>query len=1034
MQNRERAHRMRTGGGRFLPTAAGMALLWVSAAQSYSPRGTATASGAPSRPAARALPKGQVPGGTPAAFRAIAFPNLPSLPAADFTRLPAPVPDVAWRPGRGTPAFVEGRRLRAPDPAGLSGFAAAPGAAAMAYFQSNRELFRLRNPESELRFQRENTDRFRSRHEIFQQYLDGVPVWGGQINAHFDSAGTLYAVNACYPPTPALPSGGWSLDAAGAIGRALSDLAQVRGPVADLPPETRALLDYTGPSADREIWVDPETGAPHRAWRVEIRPSLIEWWRYFLDAGTGGILEKYDATNADGPKTASAKDLFGANQTINTYQVGSTYYLIDGTRQSFDSRSGLPNSPKGALVTMTAGNTDLVRVSQITSGNNTWNDASSVSAHYNMAKVYEYYLGNLGRNAIDGNGGTMIAAVHVTMNGQAMDNAYFNGRLMAYGDGNRVFKPLARALDVTAHEMTHGVIAATVNLGPTGQSGALNESLADVFGCMIDRDDWRMGEDVVNSGSYPSGALRDLADPHNGGRSQADPSWQPAHMMEYVKASLNNDNGGVHINNGVPNHAAYLIAQAIGREKTEKIYYRVLEARYLNSFSQFMDMRLGAVRAAADLYGADSPEVAAVRDGFTAVGIGTAESDDKPKPRPPDRTPADGVEYVAYIDAKAGDSSLYMAKAVVKGDSDITHLSSTQVFTGSGRPIAVSGDGSVFLFIDSKNNLRIIDAAGERVAGTPGAYKSVAVSPDGSTAALTTVQADAKIHLLDLAHPGQERAISLYTPAAGQSVQANTVVYADAIEFDATGKSLVYDCLNSVPQAQGNPIEFWDADMVDIESGVITPVLPTLPDGVSIGNPSFAKTSDLNVVFDLIDEFSGTFSVVAADLFTGSFRTLDSGAVVPGSPRYSTRDDKVVFTHAAGNALNVFQLSLQQDKLTPTGRAASYMANAQKPVWFVKRPRSTGVPGTAAGKPAAFGLSAEAGGALRLDLPEDAAVVVEAFDSRGRSLGAVARGRYAAGSHRLAWTAPAGTGICWMRTSVRPDSGPARTLVRKMVF
>jgi Zn-dependent metalloprotease len=903
----------------------------------------------------------------------------------------------------------------------------------MAYFQSNRDVFKLRDPASELRYAHHTVDRQGSRHEIFQQYYEGVPVWGGQINAHFDESGALYAVNACYPPTPSLPADGWRLDEGAAIARAAGDLVRTHGPLEDFTPDMRALLEYPGPAAERNVWFEPGKNDARWAWRVEIRPNIADLWRYFIDGASGEILEKYNASNTDGPKTATATDLLGMPRTLNTYQVGSTYYLIDGTRRSFDPLSGLPNQPKGALWTMTAGNTDLIRVNQVTSASNTWTDAAAVSAHYNISRVYEYFLDTHNRNAIDGKGGTMISVVHVTNRGRPMENAYWNGKLMAFGDGGQAFKPLARAMDVTGHEMVHGVIGATVNLGYTFQSGALNESLADVFACMIDRDDWRMGEDIVNSSAFPRGALRDLADPHNGGRGAADAGWQPAHMSEYVKLSLAEDNGGVHVNSGIPNRAAFLVAEALGREKTERIYYRVLEARYLNPFSQFMDMRLGAVRAAADLYGAESPEVAAVRNAFTAVGIGTPSSDDVPKPRPPDRAPAEGEQYVAYINAKPGDSSLYVARAVAMGDSDITRMSSTRVYTGSGRPIAVSGDGSLILFIDAGNSLRAIDDDGERVVGAAGRWKSVAVSPDGSTAALTTLEPDARIHILDLARPDQSRALPLYTPTPGQSTQANNVVYADALEFDATGESLIYDCLNRVTKAQGNSIEFWSANLIDVASGVITPVLPMLPEGVSIGNPSFARTTDLNVVFDLIDEISGTFSVMAVDLFTGSMRTLDSGGMVPGVPRYSTRDDRIVFTRASGNALNVYQLPMEKDKLTPAGKAASFMANAQKPLWFVKQVRTTDLPGRGGGFPAEFGMASVADGNLRMRLPHAADITVEVFDARGRLREEIARGRYGAGSHRIEWSPPAEAGIYLVRMTARPEAGPPAILTRKIV-
>lgn len=1054
----------------FVPMAACAGMLAATAAWSWSPRASAPPPEGPapalSNADAQALAR-KVVEGLPAAARksaaggsssvsSTASATSPSLvlrnrTAAFLPVAPLPVPGRALTGSSftnpaapvhfsavGTPLFLDGPSLRKPEASALNGLAstpgAAPGALGLAYVRANRDLFKLRDPDSELGFVGQSVDGRGDRHEIFQQMAEGVPVWNGRIHIHFDRTGNLYAMNARYAPSAA-PTGAWRLDAKTAIARALADLA-LQGPIEEFDAGTRTLLDYQGPSAERNIWSAEEGAAPQRVWRVEIRPDICHLWRYFIDAATGAILEKYDTSPSDGPKTASAKDLFGTARTINTYQVGSTYYLIDGTRKSFDARTGLPNTPKGALWTTTAGNTDLARVSQLTSTNNTWTDAASISAHFNMAKVYEYYLGTHNRNGIDGAGGTMIAAVHVTMNGQPMDNAYWNGRLMAYGDGSRVFKSLARALDVAGHEMTHGIIAATVNLDYKNQAGALNESLADVFGCMIDRDDWKMGEDVVNLASaYPSGALRDMADPHNGGTGRNSASWQPAHMMEYVKATLSDDNGGVHINNGIPNHAAYLVAQALGREKAEKIYYRVLDARYLNPGAQFMDMRLGAVRAATDLYGAESPEVAAVKDAYTQVGVGTASTNDIPTPRPADRQPLSGQQYVVTVGAKPGDSSLYLSKPVVLADTDVTHLTSTQVYNGSGRPVAVSADGSLILFVDAKHALRAIDAAGERVVSASPEWKSVALSPDGTKAAVTTFQPDGKIHILDLAHPDQSRVIALYTPTTGQSTQSNNVVYADAVEFNPAGDNIIYDALNRVPQSQGNPIEFWDANILELQSGVITPFLPTLPEGVNLGNPSFAQTNDLNVAFDLIDEFTGTFSVVAADLFTGTFKVVDSGSVVPGGPRYSTRDDKLIFTRStgAGAALNVFQISMGKDKITPAGKAVSYLANAQKPIWFARGPRSTGFRMPRSAIPAAFGLSETAGGEMSLDLPAAGGISVTVYDAQGRKRASLAEGRRAAGAHRLAWDARADRGVYLVRAEYVPDSGPARTMILKTV-
>jgi bacillolysin len=145
--------------------------------------------------------------------------------------------------------------------------------------------------------------------------------------------------------------------------------------------------------------------------------------------------------------------------------------------------------------------------------------------------------------------------------GSSMGNAFWNGQAMFYGNGDGAFQPLARGLDVAGHEMTHGVVQSTANLDYEGESGALNESFADVFGSMIDRDDWKIGEDVVKTSAFPSGALRSLEDPHNGASTNNfNAGWQPRHYDERYKGT--EDNGGVHINSGIPTgHFSNLLQQ-----------------------------------------------------------------------------------------------------------------------------------------------------------------------------------------------------------------------------------------------------------------------------------------------------------------------------------------------------------------------------------------------------------------------------------------------------------------------------------------
>jgi hypothetical protein len=185
---------------------------------------------------------------------------------------------------------------------------------------------------------------------------------------------------------------------------------------------------------------------------------------------------------------------------------------------------------------------------------------------------------------------------------------------MTFGDGNRCFRALGRGLDVVAHEFTHGVTESTANLRYAGDAGALNESYSDVLGAMVDGDDWTMGEDVAKAVVGCPAAVRDLEDP-----TRFD---QPMDTSEYFDTRT--DNRGVHTNSGIPNHAAYLLAEdpvyGIGRADTAAIYYRALTT-YVTATDDFVGNRAALIEAASDLFGAVSPQVDAVRQAQDAVGI-----------------------------------------------------------------------------------------------------------------------------------------------------------------------------------------------------------------------------------------------------------------------------------------------------------------------------------------------------------------------------------------------------------------------------
>jgi bacillolysin len=305
--------------------------------------------------------------------------------------------------------------------------------------------------------------------------------------------------------------------------------------------------------------------------------------------------------------------------------------MLDVSRSMYKAtQSTLPDAPVGGILTVDMNNTfgDNQIIRRVISTNNQWTTGTAVkaiSAHYNAGLAYEYYLTHHGRQSIDGAGGTIISIVNVPDDdGGGLDNAFWNGKIMYYGNGDVALKPTSGGIDVAGHEMTHGVVQSTANLESQGEAGAINESMADVFGSMIDPDgDWLMGEDVVRSAFYPTGALRSLSDPHNGGPGT--PGYQPKHVNEQYMGK--SDNGGVHINSGIPNHAFYKYATAITRTKAAAVYYKALND-YLTKSSQFIDLRLAIIQAATDLYGAGSTEVVQAGIAFDEVGISNGQGGD----------------------------------------------------------------------------------------------------------------------------------------------------------------------------------------------------------------------------------------------------------------------------------------------------------------------------------------------------------------------------------------------------------------------
>lgn len=226
-------------------------------------------------------------------------------------------------------------------------------------------------------------------------------------------------------------------------------------------------------------------------------------------------------------------------------------------------------------------------------------DADVDNAHSFAGDTYNFYFNGYGRDSIDGRGMALNSYTHY---GRGFQNAFWDGSKMTYGDGFPVD-------DVVAHELTHGVTEKTAGLTYYKQSGALNESMSDIIGETVDQINgkgndsptvkWEMGEDVPDFGT-----LRDMKNP---------PRFEnPDKVTSNHYYCGSQDNGGVHLNSGVPNKNYYLLVEggtfngrtvkALGMIKAAAIHYHNL-THYLGKYSQFSSHYFGLWRSCHDLKG-----------------------------------------------------------------------------------------------------------------------------------------------------------------------------------------------------------------------------------------------------------------------------------------------------------------------------------------------------------------------------------------------------------------------------------------------
>ncbi len=713
-----------------------------------------------------------------------------------------------------------------------------------------------------------------------------------------------------------------------------------------------AILGYWK-NADDENW--------HLVYRLDIFPNAMSRWLVTIDAVTGEILkalrnecmfhdpEKQIKPDPQTAEKTTAKDLFDITRTIDVWRQGSEVFLIDASRPMFKASQFNLNDPAGTIWTIDAksSNPNNIIWDQIKTTTNTW-ARNAVSAHYNAGLAFEYFANTHARNSINGKGGTIISLINVNdENGGGLDNAFWNGEAMFYGNGAQAFNPLAKGLDVGGHEMSHGVIQSTANLVYEGESGAINESFADVFGAMIDRNDWKIGEDVVKLNVFPSGALRDMSDPHNGAPTN-DFKWQPKHVNEQYKGTQ--DNGGVHINSGIPNYAYYLFVQELAKgsneeqaKKTaEKVYYKAL-SQYLTRSSIFKDLRIAVEQSCIDLHGNNSSVHNAVKKAFDQVGIGVSSGGNYQKDLPVNP----GQEFIVCTDNNQ--DGVYLINL---GNNTIGQLSPQSI---KSKP-SVSDDGSEIYYVGNDSRLYALffnksrGVYEEIVLDQDPIYRNVSISKDGALLAVLFEQEENKIHVFQFA-TSSWHIFTLTNPTTTSGVATSNVRYADFMDFDHSGQYIMYDCLSKLDRDGGGTYLYWDIGFLRVwdlvtrtfGDGHIEKLFSNLPENTSVGNPVYSKNSPYIMAFDYLEEtlFGPTFSVLAANIETGDIGEIAIDRDDTGYPSYSVKDDYLLYNGVDAN----FDVSLKRKKLATNkiqsnGSEELLVSGAKWGNWFANGKRN----------------------------------------------------------------------------------------------
>lgn len=468
-----------------------------------------------------------------------------------------------------------------------------------------------------------------STHSRYQHQINKVPVRGSELIIHSGDLGVTGFNGRIYPVTKQTPQIDPAVALQVAIGFIDAEIYQWQ-----LATEDSML----------KIWVGDEEATYYPQARLVYAPKELDFDR--ADWSLCFVFDIYANTPLKRSNVyihAITGEVWAEEERIHDVDaVGTAVTRYSGT-QRITTDSLNPNSFR-LRETGRGGGVETYNMKKGTSygaavdfldSNNLWNNANpqqddiATDAHWGAEWTYDYFWNKFARNSFDDKGAKIRSYVHY---GSKYNNAFWNGSVMTYGDGDSsVFTPLT-SVDVCGHEIAHAVTTNSAGLIYKDESGALNESFSDIFGNAIEqyarpgKFSWKIGEDITPSGN----GIRHMHNPN--GRGHPDTykgtNWRTGTA----------DNGGVHSNSGVQNFWFYLLCEggtgkndngdnytvdSIGIGKAEAVAYRNLTT-YLTASSNYAEARYYAIRAAEDLFGACSKEVIAVTNAWYAVGVGKA--------------------------------------------------------------------------------------------------------------------------------------------------------------------------------------------------------------------------------------------------------------------------------------------------------------------------------------------------------------------------------------------------------------------------